>query len=194
MHSNLNALIGVTSPTNTQRLQQQQQQQHFLNAPNTINSDSNWHFNHYHKPYHFGSKPPKFFDYETTTTITNANDLDFFDPALDGPVELHYRRLLLHALENNNNNGLKYFDHLAQLSCDSGEMILRLNFSEPFKGIVYPNHNRLSPCRFFGDGHHNYELRLPLRGCGTRQVSVYLCVTVSVSMMLKWKWSAALIF
>lgn len=63
------------------------------------------------------------------------------------------------------------FDHLAQLSCDSGEMILRLNFSEPFKGIVYPDHNRLSPCRFFGDGHHNYELRLPLRGCGTRQVS-----------------------
>lgn len=63
------------------------------------------------------------------------------------------------------------FDHLAQLSCDSGEMIIRLNFSEPFKGIVYPDYNRLSPCRFFGDGHHNYELRLPLRGCGTRQVS-----------------------
>lgn len=67
---------------------------------------------------------------------------------------------------------LKHFDHLAQLSCDSGEMILRLNFSEPFKGIVYPDHNRVSACRFFGDGHHNYELRLPLRGCGTRQVSV----------------------
>lgn len=62
-------------------------------------------------------------------------------------------------------------DRIAQLSCDSGEMILRLNFSEAFKGIVYPDHNRLSPCRFFGDGRHNYELRLPLRGCGTRQVS-----------------------
>lgn len=66
---------------------------------------------------------------------------------------------------------IKSADHLAQLSCDSGEMIVRLNFTEPFKGIVYPDHNRLSPCRFFGDGHHNYELRLPLRGCGTRQVS-----------------------
>lgn len=65
----------------------------------------------------------------------------------------------------------KNFDRLAQLSCDSGEMILRLNFSEPFRGIVYPDQNRLSPCRFFGDGHHNYELRLPLKGCGTRQVS-----------------------
>lgn len=62
-------------------------------------------------------------------------------------------------------------DHLAQLSCDSGEMVISLNFTDPFKGVVYPDHNRLSPCRFFGDGHHNYELRLPLRGCGTRQVS-----------------------
>lgn len=61
--------------------------------------------------------------------------------------------------------------HSAHLSCDSGEMVLRLNFTEPFRGIVYPDHNRLSPCRFFGDGHNNYELRLPLRGCGTRQVS-----------------------
>lgn len=72
----------------------------------------------------------------------------------------------------------KTFDHLAQLSCDSGEMIVRLNFSEPFKGIVYPDHNRLSPCRFFGDGHHNYELRLPLRGCGTRQVSNYKFICI----------------
>lgn len=74
--------------------------------------------------------------------------------------------------QTNNRKQLNSFDHLAQLSCDSGEMIIRLNFSEPFKGIVYPDHNRLSPCRFFGDGHHNYELRLPLRGCGTRQVSL----------------------
>uniref|UniRef100_A0A6G1SLP7 ZP domain-containing protein n=1 Tax=Aceria tosichella TaxID=561515 RepID=A0A6G1SLP7_9ACAR len=59
----------------------------------------------------------------------------------------------------------------AQLSCDSGEMVIRLNFTEPFRGVVYPDHNRLSPCRFFGDGHHNYELRLPLRSCGTRQVA-----------------------
>lgn len=63
------------------------------------------------------------------------------------------------------------FDHLAQLSCDSGEMVIQLNFTEPFRGIVYPEHNRLSACRFFGDGHLNYELRLPLRGCGTKQVS-----------------------
>lgn len=81
---------------------------------------------------------------------------------------------LVHTTENNlNENELAHFDRLAQLSCDSGEMILRLNFTEPFKGIVYPDHNRLSPCRFFGDGHHNYELRLPLKGCGTRQVSAF---------------------
>jgi len=72
-------------------------------------------------------------------------------------------------LEQNSTNAN---DYAAQLSCDSGEMVLRLNFSQPFRGIVYPDHNRLSACRFFGDGHLNYELRLPLKGCGTRQVSV----------------------
>jgi hypothetical protein len=76
-----------------------------------------------------------------------------------------------HAARANSTTPAHSVDHLAQLSCDSGEMVIRLNFTEPFRGVVYPDHNRLSACRFFGDGHHNYELRLPLRGCGTRQVS-----------------------
>lgn len=136
-------------PTKTNMSQQQHQQL------------QNWHWQHYHLPYQFGHKKPNFNDYDDTALdADNKNDL---------------------ANEKLTGNGakieqkwLKNYDHLAQLSCDSGEMILRLNFTEPFKGIVYPNHDRLSACRFFGDGHHNYELRLPLRGCGTRQVS-YQC-------------------
>lgn len=111
-------------------------------------NQTKWHWQHYHLPYQFGAKIPNFHDYDDATLLLDQNDDD-----------------------NNNSLKLKNYDNSAHLSCDSGEMILRLNFSEPFKGIVYPNHERLSPCRFFGDGHHNYELRLPLRGCGTRQVS-----------------------
>lgn len=133
----------------------------------TITNTNNWHFQHYHKPYENGLKIPTFNDYE----LENAN-LTLKTTTTTTPPQT--KNLLSNINEYvNKNNALmpKHFDYLAQLSCDSGEMILRLNFSEPFKGIVYPDHNRLSPCRFFGDGHHNYELRLPLRGCGTRQVS-----------------------
>lgn len=101
------------------------------------------------------SEAPKFADYEETSNS---------DHFLHSNMAINLLSLAPPTWPTN-------WDRTAQLSCDSGEMILRLNFSEPFKGVVYPDHNRLSPCRFFGDGHLNYELRLPLRGCGTRQVS-----------------------
>lgn len=128
---------------------------------------NNWHFQHYHKPYQFGLKIPHFNDYESDN-LTLPPQLT--SKTLSTTTTMS-KIINEYVNQNINLSPLKHFDHLAQLSCDSGEMILRLNFSEPFKGIVYPDHNRLSPCRFFGDGHHNYELRLPLRGCGTRQVS-----------------------
>lgn len=167
------------------------------NSPN----QTNWHWTHYHWPYLFGSKLPNFHDYDNnnnnnyddadadddfndynTTQTTNGYNNNLLPPPLS--VQTQKNNYNINNNNYNNAGGLKpnlenmaplQTKHLvaysAQLSCDSGEMILRLNFSEPFKGIVYPDHNRLSPCRFFGDGHHNYELRLPLRGCGTRQVS-----------------------
>lgn len=57
----------------------------------------------------------------------------------------------------------------AFLSCASGEMVVKLNFSEPFRGITYTDYDRTSPCRFYGDGSKYYQLRIPLKGCGTRQ-------------------------
>lgn len=142
---------------------------------------TDWHWIHYHRPYRFGSKLPIFHDYDNNN---NYND-DLLNDYNTTTANLYASSTATEHNNNNNNNyninhdnpplsmtpKPKHADHLAQLSCDSGEMILRLNFSEAFKGIVYPDHNRLSPCRFFGDGNHNYELRLPLRGCGTRQVS-----------------------
>ncbi|UYV70782.1 hypothetical protein LAZ67_8000591 [Cordylochernes scorpioides] len=48
-------------------------------------------------------------------------------------------------------------------------MVVTLDFSEPFRGVTYTDYDRASPCRFFGDGRTRYVLRIPLRGCGTRQ-------------------------
>lgn len=130
---------------------------------------------------HYSNKSPHFHDYDVSlsdfSSLTNNRNpnLDNNDHAMVNNHNKHSESALqLTSTSPSTTTGhkLKHYDHLAQLSCDSGEMILRLNFTEPFKGIVYPDHNRVSACRFFGDGHHNYELRLPLRGCGTRQVSV----------------------
>lgn len=57
----------------------------------------------------------------------------------------------------------------AFLSCASGEMHVKLNFSEPFRGITYVDYDKTSPCKFYGDGRKYYELRIPLKGCGTKQ-------------------------
>lgn len=156
-----NALIAPPVPwlptsTGERELSIQRRQQQQMNT-------NNWHWTHYHKPYQFGSKNPNFHDYENLISTTNFDYPDGTDTTTTTPTTTF----------THEQPKLTNYDRLAQLSCDSGEMILRLNFSEPFKGIVYPDHNRLSPCRFFGDGHHNYELRLPLRGCGTKQVSTF---------------------
>ncbi|UYV76532.1 hypothetical protein LAZ67_14001020 [Cordylochernes scorpioides] len=55
----------------------------------------------------------------------------------------------------------------AYLSCESGEMVVKLNFTQPFRGVVYAD--RAGPCRVDGDGSRYYELRISLRGCGTHQ-------------------------
>ncbi|XP_015785920.1 uncharacterized protein LOC107363240 [Tetranychus urticae] len=57
----------------------------------------------------------------------------------------------------------------AYLSCESGEMIVKINFSVPFRGVAYANYDRSSNCKFYGDGSQYYEMRIPLKGCGTKQ-------------------------
>lgn len=144
------------------------------NPPGHSDQSNRWHQIHYPP----NRSSPTFADYENVFDALEPNlELEMGPPPPAGRSKRPTTPATGTASSNNRNNIInhQHADHLAQLSCDSGEMILRLNFSEPFKGIVYPNHNRLSACRFFGDGHYNYELRLPLRGCGTRQVSEDTC-------------------
>lgn len=57
----------------------------------------------------------------------------------------------------------------AVVNCENGEILVKLNFTEPFRGVAYADFDRSSPCGFTGDGQRYYEMRLPLKGCGTRQ-------------------------
>lgn len=57
----------------------------------------------------------------------------------------------------------------AMVSCESGEILVRINFTEPFRGVAYADYDRSSPCNFNGEGLDYYEMRLPLKGCGTKQ-------------------------
>ncbi|XP_076315467.1 uncharacterized protein LOC143228003 [Tachypleus tridentatus] len=57
----------------------------------------------------------------------------------------------------------------AYLSCESGEMVLNINFTKPFRGVIYINYNYSNPCNLYGHGGRYYELRIPLTACGTKQ-------------------------
>lgn len=60
----------------------------------------------------------------------------------------------------------------AHLNCLPNEMILSMSFAEPFRGIVYSSEGRKSKCKFEGDGLKiAYQMTLPLKECGTKQVS-----------------------
>ncbi|GFV45817.1 ZP domain-containing protein [Trichonephila clavipes] len=59
----------------------------------------------------------------------------------------------------------------AFLSCESGDIVVKVNFTQPFRGLMYAHRSRNSPCRIHGTGGYYYELRIPLKGCGTWQES-----------------------
>lgn len=59
----------------------------------------------------------------------------------------------------------------AELNCVAGSMQAELKFNEPFFGIVYADFDRNSACQLAGKGNLSYVLELPLKGCGTKQVS-----------------------
>lgn len=47
-----------------------------------------------------------------------------------------------------------------------------MKFNEPFFGLAYADFDRNSACQILGKGELSYRLELPLKGCGTIQVSV----------------------
>lgn len=60
----------------------------------------------------------------------------------------------------------------AALNCAAGSMQVELKFNEPFHGVAFAHPNRNSPCNVHGKGGFSYKIDLPLKGCGTKQVSL----------------------
>jgi hypothetical protein len=63
----------------------------------------------------------------------------------------------------------------ATLNCGAGSMQVELKFNEPFFGIAYADFDRNSACQVAGKGGISYNLELPLKGCGTKQVGRKCC-------------------
>ena len=61
----------------------------------------------------------------------------------------------------------------AVLNCSAGYMHVGMTFNKPFYGIVYADYDRNSACKMHGDGQTQGTIKLPLKGCGTVQVSTY---------------------
>lgn len=59
----------------------------------------------------------------------------------------------------------------AALNCAAGSMQVELKFNDKFYGIAYADFDRNTACQVAGKGDHSYKLELPLKGCGTKQVS-----------------------
>lgn len=59
----------------------------------------------------------------------------------------------------------------ATLDCEAGSMKVDMKFKEKFYGIAYADFDRNSACQVAGKGGLSYKLELPLKGCGTKQVS-----------------------
>lgn len=55
---------------------------------------------------------------------------------------------------------------LVELQCEPEDFVVKVNFTQPFRGIVHagPKSNK---CLLRGDGGQYYTLRIPLDGCGT---------------------------
>jgi hypothetical protein len=60
----------------------------------------------------------------------------------------------------------------AALNCAAGSMQVELKFNDKFYGIAYADFDRNSACQVYGKGGYSYKLELPLKGCGTKQVSL----------------------
>ncbi|CAL1276476.1 unnamed protein product [Larinioides sclopetarius] len=56
------------------------------------------------------------------------------------------------------------------LSCRSNDIMVNLNFSVPFRGLVHAG-KKDSGCSFRGDGKMTYSLNVPHAACGTIHVT-----------------------
>ncbi|XP_022703564.1 uncharacterized protein LOC111268681 [Varroa jacobsoni] len=63
-------------------------------------------------------------------------------------------------------NNFKTDRNSVELQCEPEDFVVKVNFTQPFRGIVHagPKSNK---CLLRGDGGQYYTLRIPLDGCGT---------------------------
>ena len=63
-------------------------------------------------------------------------------------------------------------------------MSIELGFKQKFYGIVYADYDRNSACKVSGNGEEATKIQIPLKGCGTVQVSLKLILcTVSNAVL-----------
>jgi len=91
---------------------------------------------------------------------------------------MNWTQLLRQATENNVMESLMITNKtMVSLLCDTNEMLLRLKFKQPFRGMVATNADRSGKsCRLYGNGGLHYEFRVALYECGTRQETPRLFV------------------
>lgn len=71
------------------------------------------------------------------------------------------------------------------LNCASGYMNVKVEFDEPFYGIIYPNGSRSSACLTHGTGKRSYTIDLPLKGCNTKRVRIIWHFSHELGMIRK---------
>ncbi|KAH7984125.1 hypothetical protein HPB52_017243 [Rhipicephalus sanguineus] len=52
------------------------------------------------------------------------------------------------------------------LTCEPERFLVRINFTQPFRGVVHAGDKR-DNCRIRGNGSHRYTLPVPLNDCST---------------------------
>lgn len=81
-----------------------------------------------------------------------------------------WSQLIKQATESNVMESLMVTNRsMVSLLCDTNDMLIRLKFKQPFRGIVTTNLDMRKSCQLVGTGDYYYEFRVPLRDCGTRQ-------------------------
>ncbi|OWA49913.1 hypothetical protein BV898_14448 [Hypsibius exemplaris] len=61
----------------------------------------------------------------------------------------------------------------AELTCESSRMMVNLTFAQPFFGKVFAENKESDPaCWLIGRGLRSYQYPVPLKECGTRQISL----------------------
>lgn len=107
------------------------------------------------------------FSYGQSNYANQANDIEYVGQGLPDQATLDGKVTKLDDL-----SPVIFLNRTkAALNCAAGSMQVDLKFENPFYGVAYADFDRNSACQIVGKGALTYRLELPLKGCGTKQVS-----------------------